>query len=82
MPTVYVCLVRVTVRVKPGSKKGPLVEPQQDTSLTVYLPERPVAGAANDALVKLLAKHFNCSKSQIEIEAGHTSRIKRVHVDI
>lgn len=81
MLTVYVCLVRVTVRVKPGSKKGPLVEPHEDTSLTVYLPERPVDGAANDALVKLLAKYFNCAKSKIEIESGHTSRIKRVHVD-
>jgi uncharacterized protein YggU (UPF0235/DUF167 family) len=68
--------------VKPGSKKGPLVEPQEDKSLTVYLPERPVDGAANDALVKLLANYFNCAKSKIEIESGHTSRIKRVHVDI
>lgn len=82
MPTVYVCLVRVSVRVKPGSKKGPLVEVQQDDSLVVFLPERPVDGAANEALVKLLATHFGCPKSSVEIEAGHTARVKRIRIDL
>jgi uncharacterized protein YggU (UPF0235/DUF167 family) len=72
--------VRYTVLVKPGSKKGPLVETGADGSLTVYLKERAVDGAANDGLVKVLADHFGVRKSEVEIESGFTSRIKRVRV--
>jgi uncharacterized protein YggU (UPF0235/DUF167 family) len=74
--------VRVTVKVKPGSKKGPLVETGDDGSLTVFLQQRAVDGAANDGLIEVLAKHYGVSKSRITIEAGFTSRIKRVDVDI
>jgi len=72
--------VRYTVMVKPGSKKGPLVETNDDGSLTVYLQERAVDGAANQGLVELLAKHFGTRKSDVSIESGFTSRIKRVSV--
>jgi uncharacterized protein YggU (UPF0235/DUF167 family) len=74
--------VRVTVKVKPGSKKGPLVEIDDDGSLTVFLQQRAVDGAANDGLIEVLAKHYGLSKSRITIEAGFTSRIKRIDVDI
>jgi uncharacterized protein YggU (UPF0235/DUF167 family) len=74
--------VRVTVRVKPGSKKGPLVETADDGSLTVFLQQRAVDGAANEGLIEVLAKHFGVSKSRMTIEAGFTSRIKRIEVDI
>ena len=74
--------MRITVQVKPGSKKGPLVETNPDGSLTVFLLQRAVDGAANEGLIALLAKHFEVSKSRIEIESGFTSRIKRVSVDL
>lgn len=74
--------MRITVRVKPGSKKGPLVEASDDGSLTVFLQQRAVDGAANEGLVEILAKHFGVSKSRVTIEAGFTSRIKRVEVDV
>jgi uncharacterized protein YggU (UPF0235/DUF167 family) len=74
--------VRITVRVKPGSKKGPLVEANEDSSLTVFLQQRAVDGAANEGLIELLAKHFGVSKSRVTIEAGFTSRLKRVEVDV
>lgn len=66
--------------VKPGSKKGPLVESNEDGSLTVYLRERAVDGAANAGLIELLAKHFGVRKSDVSIESGFASRIKRVSV--
>jgi uncharacterized protein YggU (UPF0235/DUF167 family) len=68
--------------VKPGSKKGPLVEVHDDSSLTVFLQQRAVDGAANEGLVELLSKHFGVSKSRVTIEAGFTSRIKRVEVSL
>ena len=41
------------VHVKPGAKRGPLVltDPANATELTVYLREKPVDGAANQALI-------------------------------
>jgi len=74
--------VRVTVTVKPGSKKGPLVEANDEGLLTIFLQERAVDGAANEGLVALLAKHFEVSKSKVQIVSGFTSRIKRIEVDL
>ncbi len=72
--------MRHTVHVKPGSKKGPLVVDDAGT-LTVFLRERAVEGAANDGLIRVLADHFHTSPSRITIVRGHTSRIKLVEVD-
>jgi uncharacterized protein (TIGR00251 family) len=74
--------LKLTVHVKPGSKKGPLVIVESETELTVFLRERAVEGAANTGLIDLLARHFKVSKSKIEIEQGHSSRIKRVRVGL
>jgi uncharacterized protein (TIGR00251 family) len=73
--------MRLTVHVKPGLKKGPLVVVAENGTLTVFLKQRAVDGAANDGLVELLAKHFKVAKSRVQIESGHTSRIKRVSID-
>ena len=72
--------VQVTVRVKPGSRKGPLVETDGDT-LTVYVRQRAVDGKANEGVVELLAKHFGVARSRIEIVRGHTSRTKVIRID-
>ena len=72
--------MRYTLFVKPGSKKGPLVEVAETGEITVYVRERAVDGAANKAVIELLAKHFGVAKSLIEIESGFTGRHKRVRV--
>lgn len=69
----------VVVRVKPGSRKGPLVEVSDD-GLTIYVPERAVDGKANEAVVKLLAAHLDVPRSGVELVSGATSRIKRFRV--
>ena len=70
----------VVVRVKPGSRKGPLVE-VNDGELTIYVRERAVEGKANDAVTKLLAAHLNVPRSRVELVAGATSRLKRLRVE-
>lgn len=40
----------------------------------------PVDGAANVALIKLLAKTLGVSKSKIRFSSSETARIKRLHV--
>ncbi|MEY4458000.1 MAG: hypothetical protein RIS25_593, partial [Actinomycetota bacterium] len=41
--------MRIGVHAKPGSSKGPLVEPADDGTFTVFLRARAVDGAANEA---------------------------------
>jgi uncharacterized protein YggU (UPF0235/DUF167 family) len=70
----------ITVRVKPGSRKGPLVEVGDDGGLTIYVPERAVDGKANDAVVRVLAAHLGVPRSRVELVSGATSRVKRLRV--
>ncbi|MFA5004123.1 MAG: DUF167 domain-containing protein [Candidatus Saccharimonadales bacterium] len=71
----------ITVHVKPGSKKGPLVEQGSDGELVVYVSARAADGKANDSVVELLATHFGVAKSHIEIVRGHTSRHKTIRIE-
>lgn len=70
----------VVVRVKPGSRKGPLVEVADDGELTIYVQERAVDGKANDAVTKLLAQHLGVPRSRVELISGATSRLKRFRI--
>jgi len=71
---------RLRVRVKPGSRKGPLVESGPDGTLTVYVRERAVDGAANEGVVAALAAHLGVRKRDVSIVSGHAARIKTVEV--
>ncbi|OBB90363.1 MULTISPECIES: DUF167 domain-containing protein [unclassified Mycobacterium] len=71
----------VFVRVKPGSRKGPLVEVGPDGELTVYVREPAVDGKANDAVTRLLAAHLRLPRSQVELISGTTTRLKRFRVN-
>lgn len=71
--------MQFTVRVKPGSRKGPLVEASGD-DLTVFVRERAVDGAANEGVVRALAAHFGVAPRDVSILRGHAARIKRVEL--
>ena len=72
--------MQLTVRVKPGSRRGPLVEDTAD-GLVVHVRERAVDGAANAGVVKALAAHFAVAPRDVEILRGHAARVKRIEVD-
>jgi uncharacterized protein YggU (UPF0235/DUF167 family) len=74
-------VTRYRLAVKPGSRKGPLVETGPDGTLTVFVRERAVDGAANDGVVRALSEHLGVPKSRIAIVRGHTSRSKVADVD-
>ncbi|MCW5934334.1 MAG: DUF167 domain-containing protein [Fimbriimonadia bacterium] len=40
----------------------------------------PVEGEANQAVIKLLAQHFNTAPSRIELLSGSASRTKRFRI--
>ncbi|MEC3913168.1 DUF167 domain-containing protein [Nocardia sp. CDC160] len=75
MPTV----VRATI--KPGSKKGPLVETLDDGTLQLYVRAPAVEGKANKAAIELLASHYGVPKSAVRLTGGATSRFKRFEID-
>lgn len=67
------------VRVIPRSSKSEIIG-EYDGALKVKLNSPPVDGAANAELIKLLAKEFGVSKSQVEILSGNTSKQKQVKI--
>lgn len=81
----------VTVQQRPGSVRFPVrVQPRAarsevcgtfDGALKVRLQAPPVDGAANEALVELLAEALDVPRRQIRIVSGGTSRSKVVEVD-
>ena len=70
----------LVVTVKPGSRKGPLVESGADGALTIYVRERAVEGRATEAAARLLADHLGVAPSRVELVAGATSRVKRFRI--
>ena len=53
---------------------------EHNGGLRVRLAAAPVDGAANRELIAVLAKALGVSRSAVEINAGHTSKTKRVTV--
>jgi uncharacterized protein (TIGR00251 family) len=70
----------IQIKVKPNSRASLLVENKDGTWLA-QLKSPPVDGKANEELIALVAKHFNCRKSEVSIKSGGASRIKLVQVE-
>lgn len=52
----------------------------RDGALVVKLAAAPVDGAANDALIELLATSLQIPKRDITIVSGQRSRMKRIRI--
>ena len=76
--------LRLTVRLTPRGGRDALGGLRLDTAGQAQLLARvsspPVEGAANAALVKLVAKALRVAKSAVVITAGETSRIKTLEI--
>ena len=72
--------VRFEVRVQPRASRSEIVG-EQEGALRVRLAAPPVEGAANDALIELLADLLNIPKRDIRIVTGTTSKRKIIEAD-
>lgn len=68
--------MRISVRVKPGTKGAARLEKQLDDSYVAFLHARAHDGEANKALIELISDEFHVPKTSIEIVAGAKSKNK------
>ena len=67
----------VTVRVSPNARQSTVTGTTGDY-LTCRLNAKPVDGAANTELLRLLTDQLGVPKSRLSMLSGETSRLKRV----
>jgi uncharacterized protein (TIGR00251 family) len=67
--------MKITALVKPNSKKES-VEKLADGSFRISVKEPALEGKANTAAIRVVAKHFNVSRSNVKITSGLSSRRK------
>lgn len=69
------------IKVTTKSKKCG-VERISDNALKVKVSSPPDKGKANSEVIELLADYFEIAKSSITVISGHTSRQKKIQIDI
>ena len=67
------------VRVAPRASKSEIVG-EVEGNLRVRISAPPVDGAANEEVVRVLAKAFGIAKSNVAILSGQTSKTKRIRI--
>jgi uncharacterized protein (TIGR00251 family) len=70
---------RLALKVHPRAKRNEVGETDGDV-LRIKVTAPPVDSAANEAVVKLLAKRLGVSKGMVRIVRGQTSRLKVVEI--
>jgi uncharacterized protein (TIGR00251 family) len=67
------------VQVVPRSSRSEVVG-AHNGSLRIKIAAPPVDGAANEELIRVLAKTFNISRSAVTIVSGHTGKVKQISI--
>ena len=70
---------RIYVKAVPKAGKNQ-VKKVAENEYKVWITATPERGKANKVLLKLLAEYFGVSKSNVQLVAGQTARIKIVDV--
>jgi hypothetical protein len=76
-----VVTARITIRLTPRAGLDRLDPPGLDGVLQARVRAAPVEGAANEALLRLLAASLGVPRSSMRLLAGDRSRLKLVEVD-
>ncbi|MCB1741207.1 MAG: YggU family protein [Gammaproteobacteria bacterium] len=67
------------LRLQPRASQDRIVGVENDR-LKVRVTDPPIDNAANDKILRLMAKAFGVGRSQVQLLSGHTSRDKRVRI--
>ena len=71
----------IQIKVKPNSRAS-VLEQKEDGTWLAQIKSPPVEGKANEELLALVAKHFDCRKSDVSIKAGASGRMKLVRIEV
>jgi uncharacterized protein (TIGR00251 family) len=69
--------VALSVKLQPRSSADEIGEPLE-SELRIKVTAAPVDAAANEALLRLLAKRLDCPRNRVQLVRGHASRHKVV----
>jgi uncharacterized protein (TIGR00251 family) len=72
--------IGLRVQVVPRASRTELAG-EQNGALRVRIASAPVDGAANEELIRILAKTYKVSRSAVIIVRGHKSRLKYVEIE-
>lgn len=72
--------MRISVRVKPGTKGATRLEKQEDGSYVAFLHARAHDGEANRALIELISSEFSVPKTSVVVVSGTKSRNKIIEL--
>jgi len=75
----------ISVKLTPKASSDRVGEvrklPDGQEQLAAYVTAPPDKGKANEALIRLLAKHLGLAPSHLKIVRGHTSRNKLIEIE-
>ena len=69
------------MKVKPNARENSIRQ-FQDGTWIAEVTAPPKDGKANRALIKVIAKQFNVTKSQVSIKRGKSGRTKLIQLNI
>lgn len=69
----------LTLHIQPGAKRTEVAGVHGE-ALKIRLNAPPVEGKANEALIAYLARQLDIPRARVLLEAGQTSRAKRVRL--
>jgi uncharacterized protein (TIGR00251 family) len=69
--------VFLSVKLQPRASRNQ-IGPAHGAELKISVTAPPVDSAANEALVRFLADELDCSRGQVELVRGETSRHKSI----
>lgn len=72
---------RITVRLQPRASRDEILGLNEEGALRVRVKAPPVDGAANEALVQLLAKTLGVRKGSVTLVSSATARNKIIEVE-
>lgn len=74
-------VTRISVRLQPRASRDEVLGWNDAGALRVRVKAPPVDGAANAALVNILAKQLGVAKSRVSLVSGATARNKIVEIE-
>ena len=72
---------KLLVKVKPNARENSIRQ-FQDGTWIAEVKAPPKDGKANRTLIKVIAKQFNVTKSQVSIKRGKSGRTKLIQLNI